>query len=340
MRVTEDDNVIQYQPKKLPTTIPSSRELIQLYTQDLERRGDGIKRFKNSGFGDLDLQIGPWLHEGHLVIVGGRPGMGKSIFGQQVAENLAGDYTSIYFSLEMSAHELIERSISRRSSIPVKILKAYTQPNDLSELQWKRFSKATGEVTQLKMFVDEDTYMLEDIILTAKKASHELEAQGQPRIGLIIVDYLQLIETNVNRQSNRTLAVGEVSRALKRLAKDLSIPIIALCQLSRGLESRPDKRPLLSDLRESGSLEQDADIVLMIYRDDVYDPETNEPGIAEIITRKNRHGPNNITVKLPFSGKRMAFGNNFHTQTEAEVDYSELVPSAPDHVLEDIDDNW
>jgi replicative DNA helicase len=340
MRVIEDDNVIQYWPKTHPRLMANAKELIQLYTHDFERRGNGVKRHHDSGFDALDKQNGSWLHEGHLIIVAGRPGMGKSIFGQQIAEYLADEYSCIYFSLEMSSHELIERSVCRRSSIPVNILKGYVQPSDLTELQWKQFTRAAGEIAQLNLLIDDSAFSLEQILHKTRATFSELKSKGLPKLGLVVVDYLQLVETSASGHVNRTLAVGEVSRALKRLAKELDVPIIALSQLSRAVESRPDKRPLLSDLRESGNLEQDADLVLMIYRDEVYDDETIEPGIAELFTRKNRHGPNNITVKLPFLGERMSFGKALKTQSTFQSGYSETKRFEPTSDLEDNNDDW
>ncbi len=291
---------------KSPKTMRLAHALAGDYIAALDERSSGNKRHIPSGFRTLDQRIPAWLHEGHLIVIAGRPAMGKSALAQQVAESVAAQQrTAILFTLEMSAHEITERAIARRSGIPVPTLQMAEGMNDDA---WDKITKSLGDFAKLPLLVDDASFDIAALTSKAKAAADGLERAGLPPLGCIVVDYLQLVSA---KAANRTLEVGLVTSSLKRMAKELSVPIIALSQLNRGVEGRTDKRPTLSDLRESGQIEQDADLVLFLYRDDYYNEESPDKGMAEIITAKNRHGTTG-TLKLAFIGERVMFGDLAH----------------------------
>jgi replicative DNA helicase len=285
----------------------SMRRAVDIATDYLtalnERNASGKKHYMSSGFKDVDKKIGGWLHEGHLIVVAGRPAMGKSAFAQQVAEQAAelNDRTTIFVSLEMSSYELIERSISRRSGIPVPVLKLGVLRDD----QWSSITMAMSRISVMPMMIDDASFDINSLVSKIKAAAAGLEASGLPPIGLVVVDYLQLV---TGKGINRTLEIGQVTGGLKQLAKELQAPVMALSQLNRAVEGRNDKRPGMADLRESGSIEQDADLVMFLYRDEYYDEKSRDKGMAEVIVSKNRHGETS-TVKLAFIGERVQFGD-------------------------------
>jgi replicative DNA helicase len=203
------------------------------------------------------------------------------------------------FSMEMSSEELAMRLISTTSQVPLQNVRS----GRLNDEDWRRISNVLSLLGDTRLFVD-DTPSLSpaEVLARARRLSME---QGQ--LGLIVIDYLQLMQIP-NSKENRTTEVSEISRSLKGLAKELKVPVIALSQLNRGLEQRPDKRPRMSDLRESGSIEQDADIIVFIYRDEVYHPDTPHKGTAEILLAKQRNGPTGV-VRLTFLGEITAFEN-------------------------------
>ncbi len=291
----------------LPKDMLCANELVDNYVKALEARVNGDKRHIDSGFTELDRRIPAWLHEGHLVVIAGRPSMGKSAFSQQLAENVAeSGRTAIIFSLEMSGYEITERSIARRSGVPVPSLKT---GENLSKSNWSAITTALGAFSQLPLLVDDASFELSTIVNNAKSIAASIENSKLPPLGCIVIDYLQLVTA---KGANRNLEVGQVASRLKRLAKELSIPVIALAQLNRLVESRVDKRPVLSDLRESGQIEQDADMVVLLYRDEYYNGDNSQDiGVTEVIAAKNRHGTTG-TVKLEFIGERMLFRDLRH----------------------------
>ena len=240
------------------------------------------------------------LQPGDLVIVAGRPSMGKTTFAMNIAEYAAisGGLPAAIFSMEMSGEQLAMRMISSLGRIDQ--LKVRT--GKLDDTDWKRVSSAISIMSKAPMFID-DTGALTPTELRARarrlKRDHNL--------GLIVVDYLQLMQVPGTRE-NRATEISEICRSLKSLAKELRIPVIALSQLNRSLEQRPDKRPIMSDLRESGSIEQDADVIVFIYRDEVYDKDSPDKGTAEIIIGKQRNGPIG-TVRSTFLGAYTRFEN-------------------------------
>lgn len=276
-----------------------ARSIAHTYLTRLDQRCRGEVHHLHSGFDDLDKFLEGWLFDGHLIVVAARTGMGKTVFGQQVAEAVAaGGRTAMIFTLEMCGHELMERSMSRRTGISLPKLMT-GQVGDFAPVV-----AAANEIAALPLLIEDGEFALSDLVAKARSSAAALESQGLPPLGVVVVDYIQLVES---AGATRSLEIGAVSRALKRLAKTLSVPVVAISQLNRGVEGRVEKRPQLSDLRESGAIEQDADLVLFLYRDEYYNPETTkEPGIAEVIAAKNRHGQKG-TVKLAFLAERVMF---------------------------------
>ncbi|NVY96570.1 replicative DNA helicase [Lactobacillus sp. DCY120] len=252
----------------------------------------------STGYPELD-RVTSGLHADELIILAARPGVGKTAFALNVAENIAvhNPKSVAIFSLEMGAEQLASRLLCAQGSIDANHLRT----GDLNDDEWSNLIVATGILSKTSIYIDDTP----GIKMAEIRAQCRRLAQEQGNLGLIIIDYLQLIEGT--GQENRQQEVSTISRQLKKLAKELHVPVIALSQLSRGVEQRQDKRPILSDIRESGSIEQDADIVAFLYRDDYYNEnqEDDEPekdtnaGEVEVIIGKNRSGPRG-TVKLLF----------------------------------------
>jgi len=289
---------------KRPKTMRLARDLASDYMAAMDRLTTGERHHIDSCFKTVDAVIPAWLHEGHLIIVAGRPAMGKSVFGQMIAEHIASmQRTAMLFTLEMSGYEITERSVSRRSGIPIPTLKCFEK---IQDCDWPKIVNAVEAYSKLPLLVDDSSFDIGALIHKAKAAASGLERAGLPPLGCIVIDYLQLVGAS---GANRNLEITQVTGALKRLAKELAIPVLALSQLNRGVEGRQDKRPTLADLRESGAIEQDADLVLFLYRDEYYTKDAcKEPGVAEVIAAKNRHGATG-TAKLAFIGERMMFGD-------------------------------
>ncbi len=250
-----------------------------------------------TGFTDLDGMTAG-LQPSDLIIVAARPAMGKTALALNIAETAAlrGKKAVAVFSMEMSASQLAFRLISSLG----RINQQHLRTGDLAEEEWPRVTSAISMLTEAKIFID-DTPALSpgDLRARARRLKREHD------LGLIVIDYLQLMQVPGNKE-NRATEISEISRGLKALAKELDIPVIALSQLNRSLEQRTDKRPLMADLRESGAIEQDADVILFIYRDEYYNPESPEKGTAEIIVGKQRNGPTGV-VKLAFLGQYTKF---------------------------------
>ncbi len=252
------------------------------------------------------------LQSSDLVIVAGRPSMGKTTFAINIAEHAAiktGVPVAI-FTMEMPGEQIAMRLLSSLGRIDQHKVRT----GKLDDDDWPRLTSAVGLLAEAKMFID-DTPALTPNELRAK-ARRIAREHG---LGLIVIDYLQLMQT-AGSSENRTNEISEISRSLKALAKELSVPVVALSQLNRGLEQRPNKRPIMSDLRESGAIEQDADIITFIYRDEVYNEDSPDKGTAEIIIGKQRNGPIG-TVRLTFLGQYTRF-ENFMSNVYSEEDYS------------------
>lgn len=254
----------------------------------------------STGFTELDEMTSGW-QKSDLVIVAGRPSMGKTSFAMNMVEHavLHQDQPVLVFSLEMPANQLMIRMISSLG----KIDQTRMRSGKLSEDDWPRLSSAATRLKDRPLFID-DTAGITPIELRNRVRQLARE-HGDP--GMIMVDYLQLMNGSVTTE-NRTNEITQISRELKTIAREFSCPVIALSQLSRNLESRPNKRPINSDLRESGAIEQDADVIAFIYRDEVYNEESPDKGIAEIIIGKQRNGPIGV-CKLAFVGKYTRFEN-------------------------------
>jgi replicative DNA helicase len=240
----------------------------------------------STGLTDLDRLLGGGFRPGNLVIFAGRPGMGKSVAVTDVARavGLHQPHNVAFFSLEMSSQELVERILAAESGTPLTKIRE----GGLSDNEWTRIARKTGSINEVQggIWIDDTARMgIAEIYAKARR----LRARGP--LSAIVVDYLQLMETPKTRDENRERAVAVLSRELKLLGKELGCFVAAVCQLNRGPEGRTDKRPTLGDLRESGSLEQDADAVVLLYREDYYKPETERAGEGEWILAKNRHGP-------------------------------------------------
>ena len=235
-----------------------------------------------SGFKDLD-EITGGFQPGNLVVLAARPAMGKSALAANIAENAAVDHGKAValFSLEMSEGELAQRFIASRGKINGESLRK----GRVKAEQWPKVLQATEKLTKAPLFIDDSS----DIGVLELRAKARRLNQRHP-LGLLIVDYLQLMRVEDPRDG-RVEQVGKISRGLKILARELHIPVIAISQLSRAVEARPDKRPLMSDLRESGNIEQDSDLVMFVYRDDYYNEDSEDQGVAELIIGKHRNGP-------------------------------------------------
>jgi replicative DNA helicase len=252
-----------------------------------------------TGFNDLDYKTAG-LQAGDLIIIAARPSMGKTALSLNIAEYAAiktGKAAAI-FSMEMSSSQLAFRLISSLG----RINQQHLRTGELADEEWPRVTSAITMLSEAKIFID-DTPSLSPLELRAR--SRRLKREHD--LGLIVVDYLQLMQVPGNKE-NRATEISEISRSLKALARELNVPVIALSQLNRSLEQRTDKRPVMADLRESGAIEQDADVIVFIYRDEYYNPESNEKGIAEIIIGKQRNGPTG-TVKMTFLGQYTRFEN-------------------------------
>jgi replicative DNA helicase len=257
----------------------------------------------STGLRDLDHKLGGGMRAGQLIIIAGRPGMGKTAIALGVAEAVAdAGETSMFFSQEMVGDELCSRALSRASGLPLeKILDGKKFDRDESSPDWPALTKGVQRISELQLVVDDrPAISLNEIRSRARtiKRKHGL--------GLIVVDYLGLMAASEG--NNRNEQVGANSRGLKALAKQLEIPIVLLAQLSRKCEERADKRPLPSDLRDSGEIEQDADVILFLYRDEVYNPDSSDKGVAEINVAKQRNGPTGI-VGATYIGERTLFAD-------------------------------
>ncbi|MBD7944893.1 MULTISPECIES: replicative DNA helicase [Psychrobacillus] len=270
------------------------------------RKGDvtGIP----TGFRDLD-RITAGFQRNDLIIVAARPSVGKTAFALNVAQNVATktDENVAIFSLEMGAEQLVMRMLCAEGNIDAQVLRT----GALTTEDWRKLTMAMGSLSNAGIYID-DTPGIRVNEIRAKCRRLKQESG----LGMILIDYLQLIQGSGGSQANRQQEVSEISRSLKGLARELKVPVIALSQLSRGVEQRQDKRPMMSDLRESGSIEQDADIVSFLYREDYYDKETENQNMIEIIIAKQRNGPTG-TVTLAFVKEFNKFVNIDWSQHQA-----------------------
>ena len=269
-------------------------QLEQLYNQ--KQHITGVP----TGFADLDYKTAG-LHGSELILVAARPAMGKSAFALNIATYAAtrGNAPVAIFSLEMSKEQMVNRILCSEAMVDSNKVRT----GKIDDEEWGKLADASGILSESKIFID-DTPGISIMEIRAKCRKLKLEQN----IGLIVIDYLQLIQGSGKRGASREQEISEISRSLKILAKEINVPVIALSQLSRAVEQRPDHRPMLSDLRESGAIEQDADIVMFLYRDDYYNEESEKKNIAEVILAKHRAGSTG-TVELLWLASYTKFAN-------------------------------
>ena len=276
--------------------VDSFTELERLYNQ--KQHITGVP----TGFADLDYKTAG-LHNSDLILVAARPAMGKSAFALNIATNAAvrAKVPVVIFSLEMAKEQMANRILCSEAMVDSNKVRT----GKVEDEDWAKLAAASGELSEAPIYID-DTPGISIMEIRAKCRKMKMEKD----IGLIVIDYLQLIQGTGKRGASREQEISEISRSLKILAKEINVPVIALSQLSRAPEQRPDHRPMLADLRESGAIEQDADIVMFLYRDDYYNEESEKKNIAEVIIAKQRSGSTG-TVELLWLGSYTKFANKY-----------------------------
>ncbi len=297
-----EKKVFALSQNKSSKTYFSMKEILAASLAELEKlyNQKGIITGLTTGFADLDMMTAG-LHESDLIIVAARPAMGKSAFAINLATNAAvkANKGAVIFNLEMSKEQVANRILCSEALVDSNKVRT----GKLDDEDWMKIATATSSLSEAPIYID-DTPGITVMEIRAKCRKLKLEKD----IGLVVIDYLQLVSGSGKRNSTREQEISEISRSLKILAKELDIPVIALSQLSRSAEKRDDKRPMLSDLRESGAIEQDADLVIFLYRDDYYNPDSEEKNVAEVIIAKHRGGSTG-TVKLSWLPNYTKFGN-------------------------------
>ena len=292
-------NIMQNNDKK--SYSPIKDILVDSFTQleELYNRKQHITGVP-SGFTELDYKTAGF-HESDLVLIAARPAMGKSAFALNIATNAAvrGNVPVVIFSLEMSKEQMVNRILCSEAMVDSNKVRT----GKLEEDDWTKLAGSIGPLSDAEIYID-DTPGISVMEIRAKCRKLKLEKN----IGMVVIDYLQLVQGSNRRNGSREQEISEISRSLKILAKELNVPVIALSQLSRAVEQRPDHRPMLSDLRESGAIEQDADIVMFLYRDDYYNPDSEKKDIAEVIIAKHRGGSLG-TIELLWLGSYTKFVN-------------------------------
>ena len=289
------------------------QKVIADVVRNLEERGQNPETVTglSTGFVDLD-NLTTGLHGGELVIIAGRPSMGKTALAMNIAESCAVDQNKAVaiFSMEMGSEQIVTRLLGSVAKVDQQKMRTGKMDDD----DWAKIANGLGRLNEAPLFIDEGS-ALNSYELRAR--ARRLDRSIEGGLGLIVVDYIQLMSPLGGPQGeNRATEISEISRSLKSLAKELNIPVVALSQLNRNVDSRPDKRPQMSDLRESGAIEQDADVIMFIYRQVVYSKDPADEGIAEIIVAKQRNGPIG-DVKLTFVGEHTRFENYANPGYEA-----------------------
>jgi replicative DNA helicase len=295
--------VFEVAQRRVVDTMSSLRDLLAQSLDHLEslyERGETITGVP-TGYSDLDERLAG-LQKSNLVVVGARPAMGKTSFALGIVAHAAvhARVPVLLFSLEMSHLELTQRLLCSEARVDATRMRN----GRLLEADWPKISEAIGRLGDAPIYIDDNPNVT---VMDIRAKARRLKAREE--LGLVVVDYLQLMSGHQrSRAENRQVEVSEISRGLKVLARELDIPVVALSQLSRNLEMRQDKRPVLADLRESGSIEQDSDVVMFIYRDELYNPDSPDRGTAEILIAKHRNGPTGIT-QLAFMDHHTRFAN-------------------------------
>jgi replicative DNA helicase len=286
------------QGKSQQDLVSIGETLIDTFQEIEDRSESKIPHGVPCGFYDLDAMTGGFQRS-DLIIVAGRPSMGKTALAVQFGHKIAKKGLPVaVFSLEMSKGQLVQRLLAGEAKIESTRLRS----GNIQQDEWESLTEAISKLAELPIFIDDTS---NPTVNEIKKKAQKLQAENGGKLGLILIDYLQLMDGG---SDNRVQELSRITRGLKGMAKDLNVPVIVLSQLNRSVEQRTNKRPMMSDLRESGSTEQDADLVMMIYRDDYYNPNTSDGGIAELILAKHRNGPTG-TVKLLFDSQFTQFKN-------------------------------
>lgn len=303
-RLSDAQHNITQLSNELPSDIALAGDILGDVVKSIDERNTNQSALSglSTGYSKLD-EMTNGMHGGDLIIVAGRPGMGKTLLAMNIAEHVAlnNQKTVAVFSLEMKKEKLLERSLASIGSIESDQIKT----GKLTQENFQKLSSIIPKYQQAKLFIDDRSFLrVADMRATCRRIQHE---HG---LSLVVVDYIGLMSSD---GENETLRIANISRGLKLLARDLNVPIIAISQLNRSVEQRNNKRPCMSDLRQSGAIEQDADLILFIYRHDVYDPNILNKGIAEIIIAKHRNGEPG-TVNLKFNHKLCRFDNDNKAQ--------------------------
>ncbi|QMV32382.1 replicative DNA helicase [Ralstonia phage Hyacinthe] len=268
------------------------------YFDQLQAEAEGTVKAIPTGFQDLDAKLGGGMRGGELLIVAGRPAMGKTAFALNICNNVAWEYSALVLSMEMPKAQLHQRNIAMLGKVQLRRLRV---PTLMTEDDWRALTVSTAKIADMNLYLDDQPALT--LLEVRSKARVVKRKNG---LDLLVVDYLGLMTGGPSE--NRNQEVGSYSRGLKALAKELDIPIIALAQLNRGLESRADKRPSMADLRDSGEIEQDADAIMFLYRDEVYHPDSQAKGICEVLIAKQRQGETGM-VPLAYQGEYTLFSD-------------------------------
>lgn len=296
------------------TALTHIRDIVNESFARIEKRYENRDSLSGipSGFYDLD-EMTSGFQKSDLVIVAARPSMGKTAFILNIAQHCAVEAKApvALFSLEMSKEQLVQRLLCAEARIDAnKMRTGFLQSSD-----WQALASAMGRLGEAPLFIDDSAAVT---ALDVRAKARRLKAEMKGNLGMVMIDYIQLMQGRASKDGNRVQEISEISRSLKQLARELDCPVIALSQLSRAVEARQNKRPMLSDLRESGAIEQDADIVMFIYRDEYYNPESDKRGEAEIIIAKQRNGPVG-TVELLYQASITRFLNKAVNNQYAQV---------------------
>jgi len=307
-----EKDILEVSQRKNSSAFKSIKDvLIDVYDniEQLHNQEGGVTGIP-TGYRDLD-NITSGFQRNDLIIIAARPSMGKTAFALNIAQNVAvhTEENVAIFSLEMGADQLVSRMLCAEGNIDAQRLRT----GHMEAEDWNKLTMAMGSLSNAGIYIDDTPG-----IRVSEIRSKCRRLKQEHGLGMILIDYLQLIQGSANSKENRQQEVSEISRSLKGLARELNVPLIALSQLSRGVESRQDKRPMMSDLRESGSIEQDADIVGFLYRDDYYDQESENQNIIEIIISKQRNGPVG-NVELAFVKEYNKFVDLDHRYSEADI---------------------
>lgn len=279
-------------------------DMLMNYTQVLEDRMSGKIKPIATGFADLDKKLGGGVDRGSLIIVAGRPAMGKTAFGLGIARNVSYWGSALFLSMEMAKEQVIDRNISAIGKLPLAWLRAPVDNTPIERGYWDNVTKAYGEVEKLNLFIDDQPGL--NMLAVRNKARQIKRKNG---LDVLVIDQLSFL-TGAQSDQNWQ-AIGEYTRALLQIGKELNIAVVLLAQLNRDCEKRPNKRPQMSDLAQSGSIEQDAATILFLYRDEVYNPDSPDKGICEIIIGKQRQGETGI-VGLAYIGEQTRFADLQH----------------------------